>query len=59
MVDKELRVYGKEIVRVVDASVLPLQISRPYTSMLYAVAERISEIVRVSSGQNFDHCFAD
>lgn len=46
VVDPELRVYGTRNVRVVDASVLPLQISGHLTSTLYAVAERASEMIR-------------
>jgi choline dehydrogenase len=46
VVDPELRVYGTGNVRVVDASVLPLQISGHLTSTLYAVAERASEMIR-------------
>lgn len=46
VVDPELRVYGTSNVRVVDASVLPLQVSGHLTATLYAVAERASEIIK-------------
>ncbi|KAK7937274.1 uncharacterized protein PG986_014142 [Apiospora aurea] len=45
VVDPELRVYGNKNVRVVDASVIPLQISGHLTVTLYALAERASEII--------------
>lgn len=50
VVDPELRVYGTGNVRVVDASVLPLQISGHLTATLYAVAERASEMIRTTTG---------
>ena len=46
VVDSELRVYGTVNVRVVDASVLPTQVSGHLTSTLYAVAERAAEIIQ-------------
>jgi choline dehydrogenase len=46
VVDPELRVYGTSNVRIVDASVLPMQISGHLTATLYAVAERASEIIK-------------
>ncbi|ORY68370.1 uncharacterized protein BCR38DRAFT_335708 [Pseudomassariella vexata] len=49
VVDSKLKVYGTKNVRVVDASVIPLQISGHLTSTLYAVAERASEIIMGSS----------
>lgn len=46
VVDSELKVYGTSNVRVVDASVFPLQVSGHMTSTLYAIAERVSDIIR-------------
>lgn len=46
VVDAELKVYGTSNVRVVDASILPLQVSGHLTSTLYAVAERTSDMIR-------------
>lgn len=46
VVDKELKVYGTANVRVVDASVLPLQISGHPTATIYAVAERAAEFIK-------------
>lgn len=45
VVDSKLKVYGTENVRVVDASILPLQFSGHLTATLYAVTERIAEII--------------
>ncbi|KAL7928715.1 GMC oxidoreductase [Trichoderma chlorosporum] len=45
VVDPELRVYGTTNVRVVDASVIPMQISGHLTATLYAIAERASEFI--------------
>ncbi|OQE13541.1 hypothetical protein PENFLA_c046G06209 [Penicillium flavigenum] len=46
VVDAELRVYGTKNVRVVDASVLPFQLTGHLTSTLYAVAERASDLIK-------------
>jgi choline dehydrogenase-like flavoprotein len=45
VVDSEHLVYGTANVRVVDASVLPFQVSGHLTSTLYALAERAAEII--------------
>ncbi|PKS05490.1 hypothetical protein jhhlp_008868 [Lomentospora prolificans] len=46
VVDHELRVYGTANVRVVDASILPTQISGHLTAVLYGVAERASDLIK-------------
>ncbi|RYP78206.1 hypothetical protein DL771_000683 [Monosporascus sp. 5C6A] len=46
VVDPKLKVYGTTNVRVVDASVLPLQISGHLTATLYAIAERASDFIK-------------
>jgi choline dehydrogenase len=48
VVDPDLKVYGTSNVRVVDASVLPLQASGHLTATLYAVAERASEFIKAA-----------
>jgi choline dehydrogenase len=47
VVDSSLKVYGTTNVRVVDASVLPMQISGRLTSTLYAMAEKAAETIKV------------
>ncbi|KAH8881691.1 GMC oxidoreductase [Thozetella sp. PMI_491] len=46
VVSPELKVYGTCNLRVVDASILPLQLSGHPTSTLYAIAERAAEFIR-------------
>lgn len=48
VVDPKLKVYGTSNVRVVDASVLPLQVSGHLTATLYALAEKASDIIKAS-----------
>ncbi|KAF2841774.1 GMC oxidoreductase [Patellaria atrata CBS 101060] len=45
VVDTELRVYGTQNVRVVDASVIPGQISGHLSATVYAIAERAAEMM--------------
>lgn len=46
VVDASLKVYGTSNVRVVDASIMPFQVSGHLTSTLYAVAERAADIIK-------------
>ena len=46
VVDPRLKVYGTTNVRVVDASVVPLQLCGHLMSTLYAVAERAADLIK-------------
>jgi choline dehydrogenase-like flavoprotein len=47
-VDSSLKVYGTSNVRVVDASVMPFQVSGHLTSTIYAIAEKASDMIKES-----------
>ncbi|KAJ8062710.1 hypothetical protein OCU04_009230 [Sclerotinia nivalis] len=46
VVDSRLKVYGTSNVRVVDASILPMQVCGHLVSTLYAVAERAADLIK-------------
>ncbi|KAL7822819.1 GMC oxidoreductase [Trichoderma gracile] len=46
VVDSRLRVYGTKGLRVVDASVFPIQTAGNIQSMVYAVAEKAADIIK-------------
>ncbi|KAE8444567.1 hypothetical protein EG329_014491 [Mollisiaceae sp. DMI_Dod_QoI] len=46
VVDEKLLVYGTENVRVVDASVMPFQVSGHLTSTIYVIAEKASDMIK-------------
>ncbi|OTB10837.1 putative GMC oxidoreductase [Daldinia sp. EC12] len=48
VVDPRFKVYGTSNVRVVDASVLPMQISGHLTATLYAISERAANFIKSS-----------
>jgi len=46
VVDSNLKVYGVGNVRVVDASVMPTQVSGHLSSTIYAIAEKAADIIK-------------
>ena len=46
VVDSSLRVYGTSNVRVVDASIMPFQVSGHLTSTLYALSEKAADLIK-------------
>lgn len=46
VVDNRLRVYGTRNVRVVDASIIPFQVSGHLSSTVYAIAERAADMIK-------------
>lgn len=45
MVDERLRVYGVSGLRVVDASIMPMQISAHLQATVYAIAEKGAQMI--------------
>ncbi|CAO3608184.1 unnamed protein product [Mucor hiemalis] len=49
VVDSKLKVYGTANLRIVDASIIPLEISSHLMQPVYAVSERAADIIKSSS----------
>jgi choline dehydrogenase-like flavoprotein len=50
VVNNRLRVYGTKNVRVVDASIMPFQVSGHLSSTVYAIAERAADMIKQDAG---------
>ena len=48
VVDAQLKVYDTANLRVVDASIMPLQISAHLSSTLYGVAEKAADLIKAA-----------
>jgi choline dehydrogenase-like flavoprotein len=49
VVDEQLKVYGIEGLRIVDASVFPMLPASHTMTTVYAVAEKAADIIKASS----------
>jgi len=54
VVDAHLKIYDTSNVRVVDASIIPLQISAHLASTLYGVAEKAADLIKADWGSSAD-----
>jgi len=49
VVDPRLKVYGTSNIRVVDASIVPLELSCHISSTVYAIAEKAADMIKEDS----------
>ena len=48
VVDSKVKVYGTKNVRIVDASIIPSQLTGHTTAPLYGVAEKAAELIKTA-----------
>lgn len=48
VVDGHLKVYGTGNVRVVDASIMPMQISAHLSASIYGIAEKAADLIKAA-----------
>ena len=46
MVDEQLKVFGVQRLRVVDASIIPLHVSGNIAALVYAIAEKAADLIK-------------
>jgi len=54
VVDARLKVYDTSNVRVVDASIMPLQISGHLASTLFGIAEKAADLIKADWGPSLE-----
>ncbi|TBU49102.1 alcohol oxidase [Dichomitus squalens] len=58
VVDPELKVYGTKNLRVVDASILPMQIAAHTQATVYGIAEKGADIIKETYKQTLTSCLS-
>lgn len=46
VVDEQLKVFGVQRLRVVDASIIPLHVSGNTGALVYAIAEKVADLIK-------------
>lgn len=46
MVDEQLKVFGVQALRVVDASIIPMHLSGNIQAVVYAIAEKAADLIK-------------
>jgi len=52
VVDSNLKVYGTSNVRVIDAFLMPTQVSGHLSSTIYAIAEKAADMIKAEIGSS-------